>query len=127
MSILRNSPVSLSDILKHPDVSRAMTDFGKHAERLQPYAAGLDRLRRLRVTWRDYKRACRNAREDAPRARAIEREHGPGSAWDAGLAIGKPRYFPDDSSIRRVNEALAAGLPDDLADRCHRWLAQQDA
>lgn len=143
---LCNAPVSLESITKHADVSRWIAGVGPigHsclsdpaemarrdkrradvAARLTPCAAGLDLLVKLRTTWGNFKRAKRNAAEDRPYALATERRYGPGAAWEQGLAIGPPNKPRGDYSIHRVQEAVEAGLPPELADLCRRWLAQQ--
>jgi len=133
-----NSPVALESIIKHADVGRYMQPglmsaepgcgypkWVAHATRLRPFAAGLDLLRRLRVTWGDWKRARRNAHEEAPHAARVEAKYGPGAAYDAGLSMGIPPKPDAAYQVRRVQEALDAGLPKELAELCRRWLKQQ--
>jgi hypothetical protein len=130
-----NSPVALDSIIKHADLSRYMAPglmagglspkADAHAARLRPHAAGLERLRGLRIAWACWKRARANAIEDAPHAARIEARYGPGAAWDAGLSVGVPPKPAADLAMRRVREALDAGLPPELADLCLRWFAQQ--
>ena len=67
-----------------------------------------------------WKAGRRNWKEEAPIAASIERRHGAGSAYDAGMMTGEPRT--PLSIITRTKEAIAAGLPPEVEARCFEWL-----
>ena len=108
-------------IVMHSDVSRAMCS--KTA--LTP---ALDCLRRARVNQGNWRRARRNAIEEAPIAMRVESQYGPGAAYEAGLAIGMPPPNPVIAAIaNRFGEALSlGGLPADLEAACREWLRLYD-
>jgi hypothetical protein len=142
-----NTPVALETLTKHADVSkysspapqtngscrlrpRTAAQLVELSRRVAHYAAlqqcaGLDSLRRLRITWGCWKRAKANAIEDAPFALRLESRFGPGAAYEAGLSCGMPDRPKPEYCIRRVREAVEAGLPRDLELLCRAWLAQQ--
>jgi len=90
----------LETIVKHPAVSRAISG-GK------PETPGIVPLVKARRALRDIKRAKRNAREEGPNANPDSGVTGP--------------FTPPGQ--RLIREALAAGLPDDLAELCRQFIA----
>jgi hypothetical protein len=142
-----NTPVALESITKHADVSRyfglrpsttrsifasplSATAAAARSRKAEYYDGlrrfgGMEALTRLRHTWANWKRARANAREEAPLAMRVEARGGPGAAYDAGLAVGMPPAPSSDYTVRRVREAVAAGLPRDLDALARAWLAQQ--
>lgn len=132
MNTLRvvNQPVAIERISAHQDVSRfsapGFLDSPK-GEYLRPYAEGLKLLTKLRRTLGNWKRARVNAAEEGAAARAYERRGGPGAAYDAGYSMGVPSKPTAEYQIRRVREAVAAGLPPTLDALARTWLAQQGA
>lgn len=111
----RGARLNIRTITMHKAVSHANCG-------ILPMQGGLGELVRLRRLLSCDARAKANRREDAPFAARFERQHGPGSAWDAGkwTLPTPPRKL---YIINRVLSALAAGdLPDDLATFCTDYL-----
>ena len=112
---------TIDQILKHPTVSRAMLPAG-HPKR--PAEFGLQELCHLRRRIAQYKAARRNWREEAPAAELFERRHGAGSAYEAGYVVAPPAKVVNEVH-GYIERALRQGLPTDVAELCHRFLAQE--
>ena len=145
-----NTPVTLDSIIKGKDVSRACGSRPQTADHRSSLSApltpgqvqekarrtehwdalhscpGIAQLVRLRLMWSEWKRARRNAIEEAPHALACEKTRGKGAAWDAGYAVGIPPSPTAAACIKKVSAAVAAGLPRDLESLCAAWLGQQE-
>lgn len=90
-------------ILKHREVSRCITG----AKNWTP-APGLYPLARLRASRSQIKQAARNVRD-----------------YIAEVGYSTTIRVPSQSkslAVRRIEEALAAGLPEDLAELCGQYL-----
>ena len=107
---------AIEKITKSKEVSRYVSDV------VSEHDAGLKIMAKVRMTYRNYRRSLANQKEDMPHAAAFEREHGRGSAHDAGLWATPQR--PKSEYVRlRFTEALAAGLPAELDKLVRAFLA----
>ena len=106
--------VTIDAITKHADVSRFMS--GGATEHM-----GIELLVKLRRSLRDGKRAGYNRKDEAAPARRAERAGGPGSAYEAGYAVGKPSKI---NINRKLAEAHTLGLPADLDAIVMRYLEE---
>lgn len=102
----------LEQIVKHPDVSRAMSGSPKWAHLRTP---GMAEVLKLREAIRNVKRARMNAREEFPHVRR-------NTAYDDGFIVQVPD-MPDGT--RNLAKALElGGLPAELEQMIRAYLAE---